>query len=724
MPPARTLLRILLLLTPAVATHSFAQAPLPFTLRLTQAQTVINIADGAAVTFPSDAIGSPSSATLTVIYRGTATAAITLAELTGSLDFIVTGLPELPVTLAPNEAVTAVMRYLPTASARAFARLTFSFTEGTRSGTFSANLTGTAPEFAFSYVPPGGNATALVTGGTVLFPATAVDATATATIVVANRGSGAGSVLSVGLSGAIFQLTGVPLLPATVEAGRDARFGVAFTPRQLEAAQGTLTVELFDRRLTFALEGTGSGPLFAYQVATDSGATAVQPNQLLAVPDIAVGEKSSLLVRFRNNGNADGRIAAISISGTGFTLSDVPFLPLTLAPGATGSLTVTFAPTTPGRATGRLRIGNDNFDLAASGLGAILNYAYITGGVTTTVAASGTAFFPPAPVGGSTAVRFQISNTGTASQAIGSIALATTATVFTLSELPSLPTIVPAGGSVSFSVNFVPAAVAAATATLRIDTASFTLSGTGLSPNPIPPYRFDGATGAQEPLQQPAVGLRLDASYPLSLTGTLTLAFNSEVFSNDPSVQFATGGRTVSFTIPANSTRAVFPNNETQIRLQTGTVAGTITLTPSFATAEGGISLTPVNPPALSQTVAQSAPRVLSVLVSARGANSITLLVTGYTTARSITQMDLQFTPVSGETVTTSRLSVNVESTFLAWYQSAQSQQFGSLFTATVPLTATGDVRSVTNPGETLQSIQVSLTNRFGASAARSVDLR
>ena len=43
--------------------------------------------------------------------------------------------------------------------------------------------------------------------------------------------------------------------------------------------------------------------------------------------------------------------------------------------------------------------------------------------------------------------------------------------------------------------------------------------------------------------------------------------------------------------IPAGSTQAVFPNNSTQMGLQTGTVAGTITLTPSFV-SDGGIVLT------------------------------------------------------------------------------------------------------------------------------------
>jgi hypothetical protein len=86
--------------------------------------------------------------------------------------------------------------------------------------------------------------------------------------------------------------------------------------------------------------------------------------------------------------------------------------------------------------------------------------------------------------------------------------------------------------------------------------------------------------------------------------------------------------------------------------------------------------------------------------------------------------MDLQFTAVSGENVATTRLSLPVEASFTAWYGSAQSQPFGSLFTASVPFTMQGEVTNVTNVVDTIQSVQVTISNRQGASQARSVDLR
>jgi hypothetical protein len=273
------------------------------------------------------------------------------------------------------------------------------------------------------------------------------------------------------------------------------------------------------------------------------------------------------------------------------------------------------------------------------------------------------------------------------------------------------------------TVNFAPQALGASTATLRIDTQTFTVSGTGNPPPALADYRFEGTSGVQEPLQQPGVGLQLSSPYPLTLTGTLTLAFNSEVFVTDPAVQFATGGRTINFTVPANTTRAIFANGAEQIRLQTGSVAGAITLAPSFAT-ESGINLTPSSPASLTLTIPQSAPRITGVQITNRTANGFTLSVTGYATNRSVTQMEVQFTAFAGENLATTRIPINVESSFMAWYGSTQSQPFGSLFSITVPFTMSGDATNVSSLIDTLQAVSVTLTNRQGTSQAQRVDFR
>ncbi len=696
----------------------------PFTLLVQQGTNRFTISDGGTITLPAEAIGLPASASVTLTYVGTAgSATINALELTGHTDFSVTGLPELPLSLMRNQSITLSIRYLPTSGQKASGRIAVNYTEGRTTTSVTINLAGTAPEFVFSYVPPGGNTTPLAAGGTVTFPATALNTTATASFIISNRGSGAGLVNNIRGGGDAFQLVGLPLPPVTVEAGKELRFSVQFTPKQLAASQGVLEIELVNRLVSFRLEGTGSGAVYAYEILLPTAATAIAPGQVIALPDALVGEKSTVTVRVRNTGNADGTINVISIQGAGFTLTDLPFLPLTLAPGASASFTIAFSPTQPGRASGRLRVGADSFDVTGTGLGATLAYSYAVGTAVNSVQPGGTVVFTPVAVGRSGKVEFIVTNTGTAPAVINSITLGATGIPFSLAGVPALPATIQPGAALRFTIEFAPTSVGLATATLKIDTQSFTLSGSGGPPDPLPAYRFIAPSGPRQPMEQVAVGLALESPYPLTLTGTLTLTFNSDVFSPDPAVQFATGGRTATFTIPANTTRALFAGNATEIRLQTGTVAGNIVLTPSFTT-EGGINLTPTTPPSLTLTVPQGAPRLLSVALSSKSGNAITLLVSGYATSRSITHMDFEFRAVEGENLATTKLTLNAEPSFLAWYQSAASQQYGSLFTATVPFTLQGDVRNVSSLADAIQSVTVTLRNQLGASSGVTISLR
>ena len=76
--------------------------------------------------------------------------------------------------------------------------------------------------------------------------------------------------------------------------------------------------------------------------------------------------------------------------------------------------------------------------------------------------------------------------------------------------------------------------------------------------------------------------------------------------------------------MPANTTRALFASDATQVRLQTGTVAGVITLTATFST-DGGINLTPTTAPAAIIAVRPAAPRTRSVQVATRTTTGFSL---------------------------------------------------------------------------------------------------
>jgi Abnormal spindle-like microcephaly-assoc'd, ASPM-SPD-2-Hydin len=710
-----------------------AQTSLPLSFRVQVSGAVQTLTDNGTIQFNADAIGKPLDASVSVTNRGTGTINITRVEITGITDFTVTGAPAPEINYLPNESFSVNVRFQPTTGQRAVGAIRFFYTDtpppvpaGGRitSNSSGLNLNGVAPDYTFTYLPPpSANATPLQSGGTIAFPSTAVNETASAAVVIGNRGSGPGTIGAITATGAAFSLTSLPNPPTTIDPNRELRFAVRYAPTAIESSTGSVRIELVDRAVTFNITGSSTGPVYSYELLNGASATALARGATVPVPDIAVGDKSVVTVRVRNTGNADGRIAVIGVQGAGFTVTDSPFLPATLTPGGSATVAVTFTPTAPGRFTGRLRIGDDSFDVVSNGLGSNLTFSYVAGPVTTAVTNGGSVIFPPVVAGQTASVRFVITNTGTSPTAVNSVGVLATGNTFTTSNVPNLPVSLAPNASLAFTVNFAPLAIGSLTGTLRVDSLSFSLSGLANQPPAISNYTFTGATGVQQPGQQLGVGLSLAQVYPLTLRGTLTLAFNSDVFANDPAVQFAVGGRTVNFSIPAGQRDAVFATNQAQVRLQTGTVAGSIVLTPSFQT-DGGIILTPTDPPALSLTVAPAAPRLLSLQVTGRTSTGFQLLVTGFATSRQITQIDLTFTATSGENIGSSKVTIAAESSFSAWYQGTASAAFGSQFTATIPITLSGDVVNVTNLSDTIRSVSAVLTNRTGASNSVSVDLQ
>ena len=259
---------------------------------------------------------------------------------------------------------------------------------------------------------------------------------------------------------------------------------------------------------------------------------------------------------------------------------------------------------------------------------------------------------------------------------------------------------------------------------MKIDNQTFNLSGVGDAPPALPGVSFVGTGPVVDAAQQIGVGITLDNPYPVLLSGKLTLIFAStaDAFNDDPAIAFASGGRTVNFTVPANSRNAVFGLSDNRIRLQTGTVAGAITLSATFSTDAGGINLTVSNAPATNILVRPSAPRIASVQLASRTASAMTVLITGYSPTRSVSTMAFTFTPFVDPNnkdlkLDTASLNLTVDGPFGVWYRSAASQTFGSLFTATVTFTVFGNV-------DAIQSLAVTIGNSLGTSNSSSVTLR
>ena len=426
--------------------------------------------------------------------------------------------------------------------------------------------------------------------------------------------------------------------------------------------------------------------------------------------DVLVGTAATLGVMISNQEATPVPISAGTTAGSPFAVASQMF---TIPGGGSVPLNITFMP--PAVA---------NYDAAASffipgsggeqlvglsGRGVSLSYQYtLAEQAPALVSPGGTIPFPSVAAGASVSVQFQVNNPSTSAFPIDTIN--SSSSVFTFADLPALPASVPAGGSLTFTISFTPVVPASQTETLTVGPSTFVLAGIGL----VTGATISGLTDTVPPAQQPKVSVDLSSPYPIELTGQLQLSFtsNADVPSDDPSIQFSSGGRVANFIIPADSTKAQFAGAP-DIAFSTGTVSGTIGLTASLQ--NGTADVTPTTIPTRMVDIEHLAPAITDVSIASRTATGFELAVTGYSTPRSLTQAAFRFTPRPGSTVPTGVLNVDVGDPFTAWYQSAESQPFGSQFRLRVPFTVQGDINAIS-------SVSVTLTNAAGTSEAVSAN--
>lgn len=222
---------------------------------------------------------------------------------------------------------------------------------------------------------------------------------------------------------------------------------------------------------------------------------------------------------------------------------------------------------------------------------------------------------------------------------------------------------------------------------------------------PPPPVTFSGLPQTGTPAQQYALQVSIGTTYPAPITGQAILSFSPDTGPADRTIQFSSGGTTANFTIPLGSTTADVP-----LAIQTGTVAGTMSV--SLRLQAGGIDITPSPAPTVTTQIPRAAPVIRSVQVN-RSGSTLNVVVTGYSTAREVTQAVFNFTATSGQTLQTAASSINIDvnSLFGNWLLDPANSQFGSVFIFTQPFTVQGDVNAVI-------PVSVVLTNRVGSTTA------
>ncbi len=656
---------------------------------------------------------------------------------------------KLPILIRNTITYEMLILFLPTGPGpfRATLELTVrqtDFEDEPEELVYNIQLLGRVPAYSLSYVLPGATQRGVAPGGVLDFGHRPVARATAATLILSNTGSGPGTLRSVRIDGGSpFAIASPPTLPAKLQPGQDLSFELAFEPTRTAAYQGELRLEFGVGLQQFVLAGVG-GDLLRYRLVSYQDASTVGPTRDVQSGDVVVfgGQDATIEIVARNIRQSVQRIDAIRLTGD-FRIVESPNFPYNVEPGESFSVRIAPVAGALGELSGELLIGDAFFPLRADVPelpGVLFSEA---GGVV------GPA--EQVPLGLSLARPYPSDIAGTLQFD------------FEPQELGSDPGAQWAGGGprTSFRIPAGETAAVFASGAAMTDfqtaravgeitvTARFTIElwAIDITPDPapelrfrveivdLPEVRFSEAGGVVSSAEQIPLEVGLEQPYPTDIVGVLLLVFETRAFTNDPAIQWATGGRQAVFEIPAGETKAVFAGNASTNTFQTGTVAGGITVTAQFFVdtrtgssaapggqgnadgQSGGVDITPDTEPELRFEVLEAAPVLQRAALGSTGQGRFSVAITGYATSRTVDSLSFSFSGVSGSHLTTPSLEADVGSSFSTYYGGNQSAAFGSQFTATVEFTLDEGAF------EDLSSLSVSAANGLGASNSVSLQL-
>jgi hypothetical protein len=287
----------------------------------------------ANVTFGNVNVGS--SATQSVTLSNTGNSGITISQISASGNGIsVSGLAA-GSTIAPSQNVALSLTYKPTASGASTGSLSVTNSQG---GSVSEAVTGTGVQASLSVTPASANFGSVVTGNTN-----------TQTIQLSNTGTATLIISQATVTGAGFSVSGLSL-PLNLAPSHGTNFNVQYVPTGAGAVTGSLAISsnAASSPLNVALSATGVSATSTYSVTPAS----------LNFGSVNDGSTASQSLTITNTGNSNVAISAVSVSGTGFSIVSGSGA-VTLSPNQTAAISVQFAPTTAGAATGSIGLSSN-----------------------------------------------------------------------------------------------------------------------------------------------------------------------------------------------------------------------------------------------------------------------------------------------------------------------------------------------------------------------------
>lgn len=411
-----------------------------------------------------------------------------------------------------------------------------------------------------------------------------------------------------------------------------------------------------------------------------NGTTETPVGATYSMGQVAAGNSETVRFRARNSGNAAIPITSLGISGYEFSISSPPTPPPNIAPGNFLDIYIQFAGGPPASYSANFQINTVSVLLQITSVAAPTISAVT--GCTGPDPNTGTIAF-----GTIQSLQVQactIALTNLNAQAVTVSTVTVSGTGFQIPRAVETPLTIPPNGTASFTINFSPVSSAVYSGSLTVDTETFPLTGTGLTPPlPTPILTFD--SGSATSAQQPNLTMTLPNPSPEAASGSVNITFqpDSPLVADDPAVAFlATGARSVPFTIHPGDTQILLGGQPGAV-FQTGTTSGKITFTVSINVAMTGDPTLTITIP--SQTIFLEAASAIA------RAGALDVQVWGFDNTYSAGNMAFTFYDLTGKTIGAGAVPADFTSAFRSYFNSGQ----GSAFQMLVTFPVTGDASQI-----------------------------
>jgi hypothetical protein len=359
------------------------------------------------------------------------------------------------------------------------------------------------------------------------------------------------------------------------------------------------------------------------------------------------GEAKVARFRARNVSPDAAVVSTLAVSGTGFTVTESPKLPVGLGPHEAFDFEVKFQATAAASYSAVLEAG---------GVSAILTAAVLPA-LTHSVGAAGLAF-GTVEAGASVTRRVTVSNLTGWPMPVPAVALSGEA--FAVVSAPARGAVLQPSDVTAVEIRFQPPGPGVWSGTLTLDDRAYPLSGSALGPAmPRPVLTVDLAEARSD--RNGTATVTFDGPAKTAGAGTLTLALEPEVRRSVP-FQFGVGDTGIP-----------------PVTFQTGTTAGTMTI----AVELGGV--------VERKTIAiPGAPVSLSAAVATRTAAAIEVRLTGFDNTRTAGEVVYTFYDAAGNALPP--IAVDNRAEFASYFGSSDA---GGRFVLTAVFPVTGDASSI-----------------------------